>query len=242
VEINDPTNWRVIDPNPGVALADILPISQRALALLARSLSHTALQGEFIRLHGAVDILRALDYHYDNLFAIRTVLDKHVQTLEQLKAAAADVKPGERRILDRRLTAELMPNESDTGAFKSARYEAAAYLGRLGQSRYFATSSFVTTLIGPSTLSRIERLLVFRHKFTAHRSIDKPQGDSDELQTLHAMSLTDNGMIWHPLSTGRQAMAFQIRTEPSGVENFVPEEDHPTIMGEAYDVLSRVLS
>jgi hypothetical protein len=234
VEVNEPANWNVRDPCPGVDLALISPVSLRALALFARSLARQAVQGEFIRLYGVVDMLGALDYHYGNLTAIRTGLDKHVQ------AASADLKPGGHVTLDPQLTADLC-NDSDFRLFTNAKYEATAYLGRLGQVGYFAKSSFVTSRIGCIATLVLDRLVVFRHKFSAHRSIDKPSGESPELQTLQAMSLSNSGgVLLHPLSNGRKAVGFQIRTRAGG-QTFVPEEDHPRVMDEAYSVFSRVL-
>lgn len=242
MEMNDPANWRVADPSPSVALEHIVPLGQRAVALLARNLGHPVLQGEFVRLYGAVDMLGALDYHHDNLLAIRAAFDRHLDALERLRAPQRDVTPGEHRVLEPELAAELRPTDSDSRLFKNAQYEAAAYLCRLGQFYYFAKSAFMADVVAAGSITAIQRLIVFRHKFAAHRSIDKPQGDLDELQTLHAMSLALGGMVWHPLSNGRLAMSFQIRTESSGAENFVPEVDHPAVMGEAYELLSSVLA
>lgn len=69
------------------------------------------------------------------------------------------------------------------------RYEAVAYIGRLGQFFYFATSPFARTLLGVNPerlIPAVVRLVPLRHKYAAHRARDKPLKGTDEHNDLNA--------------------------------------------------------
>jgi hypothetical protein len=71
------------------------------------------------------------------------------------------------------------------------QHEAAAYLNRMGQFEKFVRSAFVKQVIPHANIPTISRLMVFRNKYAAHRSIDDPwKGDTPESQVSHARSLS----------------------------------------------------
>jgi hypothetical protein len=71
------------------------------------------------------------------------------------------------------------------------RHEAVAYLNRMGQFEKFARSAFAKQVIPQPNIPTISRLMVFRNKYTAHRSIDVPRPeDTSDSQVSHARSLS----------------------------------------------------
>lgn len=71
------------------------------------------------------------------------------------------------------------------------RYEAVAYLNRIGQFYYFVRSEFVKDLVSDalSAVPSLNRLIPFRHKYTAHRAMDAPRSDSDRIDIGNELSL-----------------------------------------------------
>lgn len=243
MELDDPTSWRADDPAPGVALNDISPLNIRAAALLARNMTHVRLGGNFMRVGGAVDIIDALQYHFDNMQDAFGKLDQRLRAVEDYHATLKDVKPGEQRSVDPEVLRAITPTANHQRWTTNAIHEVVAYINRVGQYYYFTKSSFVESALGGSQqqqLGTINRLKNFRHKFSAHRSIDKPTGESAEFQSLQALSLHgQGGLLWRPTPSGR-IFIFQIRVSRGRTEQFVPQEDHPEVMTEAYGILERL--
>jgi len=75
------------------------------------------------------------------------------------------------RIVDRKIRQDLHYEAPDE------RYEAVAYIGRVGQLYYFLQSKFIKGLAGEDFigLTWIDYLVHFRHKYSAHRDRDKPK-------------------------------------------------------------------
>ena len=72
-----------------------------------------------------------------------------------------------------------LPTPKHFEVLATLRHEAVAYVNRLGQLHFFAKSLGHHHLLPKTT-----ELLPFRHKHTAHRSIDQPQAESaDELRS-----------------------------------------------------------
>jgi len=223
--MNNSANWRVIDPDPARNLQDVHPVSVRARALLVRRLDHPAIRDDFLRVMGAIDMLGALDYHHSNLAKIEAALTDYFAELEGMRTGMA--------------ARGKTPEEATS--IEHGRYEAIAYVVTLGRFNYFARAVLSNLKIVPTPT--IDRLLVFRHKAAAHRSIDMPRGESPELQTLHALSLASaGGQLFAPSRDGRLALQYQIQRVPGEIENFVPSEDHGSVMNEAYEVLVSLLS
>ncbi len=151
------------------------------------------------------------------------------------------------------------------------RHEAVAYLNRLGQFWSFSNSRLVKDFCSSpeKALSTISKLIVFRNKHAAHRSIDSPRTeDTDGLQVMNAISLSElGGKLFHPkpehtpinitsepLNTdedfntlkrnfyGNYYFGFQIYdiTHSEHV-NFFLERDHDLIMPEAYSLINKLL-
>jgi len=146
-----------------------------------------------------------------------------------------------------------------TGALQSydtALHEAVAYVNRAGQFYYFATSKLVTERGERPPIPKFEALIPFRHKHTAHRSIDKPiSSDTRDLQAYQAISMNLDGRSFHPrdgatikatletalfpLRTGY--LVFQISLGEGNYYFLNIERDHEALMLEAYAVLEAVL-
>lgn len=149
------------------------------------------------------------------------------------------------------------------------RHEIVAYLNRLGQFWSFSKSDLVKEYC-PSTeetLPTISKLIVFKNKHSAHRSIDAPKAkDTDGLQVMNAISLSTLGpQIFHPkpghTSPDRSSentdidleelrcslyrneyLGFQIYdVKHSTHVQFFIERDHELIMREAYCLISNLL-
>jgi hypothetical protein len=122
-----------------------------------------------------------------------------------------------------------IPTESERVVLDALHHEAFAYLNRLGQFHTFAKAFSVEHL-----LPRATDLMLFRHKHTAHRSIDAPRREDDpNLQEAHAMAFG-----FHYISVGSFPV-FAIH-DHQRVEQFHMRDDHPIIMGQALDALQAV--
>jgi hypothetical protein len=81
-------------------------------------------------------------------------------------------------------------------------HEALAYLNRLGQFYYFATSALVSEAISNINIviPTISKFMVFRNKHTAHRSIDAPKkDDTEDLKIAHARAVSSiMGSLFSP--------------------------------------------
>jgi hypothetical protein len=146
-------------------------------------------------------------------------------------------------------------------------HEAVAYLNRLGQFYAFARSEFVRAAV-PNAMAMIPtvtRLIVFRNKIAAHRSLDAPRGETPGEQVRHAASMTPMaGRLFHPrpgakppdkpdanvlsiidyMNAYRQAgcLAYQIYDHGAAKHlDFCPELDHSLIGEECFLLLQAIL-
>ena len=71
--LNDRRSWYIPDPNEGIPLDAIEPLSSRAHSLIARSQS-PILHTHFMQIGGVVSILSGLTYHHDNFVSYQTKL------------------------------------------------------------------------------------------------------------------------------------------------------------------------
>ena len=225
--LNDVRSWWFRDPFSGIPLDDIYPLSARASSLLFRN-KDTApvLRTAFVHIHGAISVLKGLDHHQSHFVAL----------LDQLRAEAR---------MD--LTAPL-PFDPD-----ELLHEAVAYINRIGQLYYFFGSKLVRERLGNVSIAAVNDLMAFRHKHTAHRSIDKPRPeDTDDFQTMQAMSLGGlGGMFLMPKVAGQAHaleerwhkcyVGWQIQTT-DGVHMLVIERDHDGLMRQAYAVVQRLIA
>jgi hypothetical protein len=150
----------------------------------------------------------------------------------------------------------------------NVNHEAIAYINRLGQFYYFAQSEFVRTAISDfkTLIPTISKFIVFRHKNTAHRSIDTPKNESYDLKLAHARALSSMmGSLFSPKPNTpamklpevgvtveleqmqrelwtHNCRTFQTFDSAIGSHlNFTVEIEHPNIVNEAYSVVERVI-
>jgi hypothetical protein len=73
-------------------------------------------------------------------------------------------------------------------------HEAVAYVNRLGQFYYFGTSDNVISVFRDAgeIIPTFVKKNIFRRKYAAHRSMDRPQGESEHEKLYQAQSLS----IW----------------------------------------------
>ncbi len=231
--MNNIANWRVEDPAPNEPdLGKIVPLGTRAYALIARKKAHPILATDFIRVRGAAFIINGLDYH-------------HTQYMAQIGVLAS------------------APARSECAEGRNAlSHEAVAYFNRMGQFHTFAKSKFVKQRLGDITsiLPSMTRLLPFRFKHAAHRSIDDPRKeDTPELQVIQALAMSDlAGSLFTPRTKGQPPdplkdnlwkecfFQLQIRHVEKGGQNtminFTLETEHAQVVLEAYSVLDQLLA
>jgi hypothetical protein len=139
----------------------------------------------------------------------------------------------------------------------------------MGQFHSFAKSRFMRASIPDASerIPTINKLIVFRHKHTAHRSMDAPRdADTDELQWVHARSLStlggrlftpkpdtpvpppanvttvDDLEAWSRPRYGHAYVTFQIFDDTRReYVDFALERDHPRIIQEAYALIERLI-
>ena len=236
--INDIAGWQVIDECPETPLDMIVPISKRAACLIARIQTKTPLLNtNFLNIQGAVEMMQGLDYHHDNFMKLINRL------------------------------AEVDLDDEARGLKANLLHEVVAYLNRLGQFHYFIISTFVTGNCATAKFltPTIEKFVVFRMKHSAHRSIDKPHGESLHVQQTQAMSMLSIGPKIFETKPGQSCNLLEAKTTKDAIEhirnnwgkcywicqlitdgpkdfhNFSIEREHPTIMQEAYAILEQVL-
>lgn len=230
----EPRNWRLEDPCPGLPLANINPPSSRAWAALIRSRDKDVVRRSFLGIVGAIDMMRGLEYHSGNFCRIIN----EIALLSLLDAVS----------LEKKLT---------------LIHEGVAYLNRLGQFYYFASSRLVRGIVSDwnSIIPMIVKLKRFRDKHSAHRSIDKPKpGDKAHVQEVHAWVFSSLGgglfspkpgkaRVWSPSDFMNQYkmwtesyFCFQLIGDGEhDTLNLCIERDHPVIISEAYELISAVL-
>lgn len=80
----------------------------------------------------------------------------------------------------------------------------------------------------------IKKLSIFRNKYTAHRSLDKPRREDDGREMYHEVNFGQASLY-----SAEGNMLFQICTA-EGAFNFDPEQEHQVIMEEAYRVIEKL--
>jgi hypothetical protein len=203
------------DPFATLPLAEIYPISTRARSWLARAsrlkeFSHAL----SVQIAGGVFMLSALDYHHCQFTVRVNQLAPYYErmnaflgrTAHQLQASAAS-RP--------------ITTETERGHLDALDHEAVAYINRLGQFFYFAKSIKLEVL-----LPRARELQAFRHKHTAHRSVDNPRDESPEAREMQAMAFN-----FSRITTGSFPV-YEINDKDQHV-TFHMRDAHPFIMNEA---------
>ncbi len=160
----------------------------------------------------------------------------------------------------------VVPTQQTAGEL---RHEAVAYLNRLGQFWSFSKSDIVKKHCPNSddVLPTFSKLIVFRNKHTAHRSIDDPRnGDTEGLQKMNAISLSIMGPQFFSPKPGcaptvistintdqeldelrcslyrNEYWGFQIYDVKNSTHvNIYLERDHDLLMQEAYNLIGILL-
>ena len=225
-------NWNVLDRNSNIELDEILPLSERASSLVARSVDAPILQVGLPNVLGAVEMMRALDYHYANFMA-------HFQQLGATDAA-----------------------------YDCLDHEAVAYINHVGQFCSFSKSTLVQRYIKSAAayVPKINELMVFRNKHTAHRAIDVPYKDdtADFLKYYGGSMGLFSGRVWQQRdghSAGwlaewlhahqnvttqaeldrEHAKRCYLIYQTAGVNGpvyFCMEQDHESIIKQAFELIS----
>jgi hypothetical protein len=217
----DSEKWNIQDLHPGIPLSQISSFGERARSLFARSYrSSSAANENLIVLNGAIDMLVELEYHFD-LF---TQSEHQIPAIDQYDPSVPD--PDRRRHVE------------------AARFEVIAYLSAVGRFHYFIKSKFFTNFISNVVFESVERLIVFRHKYTAHRSFDLPRNDENPEESLmQARSLSSlMGEFSRTDINGNRAISYQIYSSKTAHVIFTPSVDHLVIISEAYTLIERLLS
>lgn len=211
--------FNFIDPFPHIPLDDILPVSTRAESWLARaSKANQFSEGEPAQILGAVQTLCGLDYHHDQFIHYLGRLATYLKRKKAFMDGLKDIPSGSK-------VSPPFPTSTERAHLTAFRHEAIAYLNRLGQFYYFAKSKKLDHI-----LVRSNELLVFRHKHTAHRSIDQPKGEPLTLREMHAMAFDFH--VWNADSFP----VFQINDGEQHIF-FHMKNDHPLIMEEVFRLL-----
>ena len=205
------------DPKPGKRLAEISPASLRARCWLARVNQEGLIpDNRIIQVCGGVLILEALDYHYDQF---ETRVRKLAAYFEAPIFGLPNEKPAS--FYD-------LPTPAERKNLAALDHEAVAYLNRLGQFWYFAKAMKVKNLV-----PKVTELISFRHKHTAHRSIDMPKGESQAEMEAHAMTFG-----FYRMSINRYPI-YQLLDGGNHL-NFNMREDHAVLMNEGLSALRSI--
>ncbi|TRW89741.1 hypothetical protein [Candidatus Methylobacter oryzae] len=145
-------------------------------------------------------------------------------------------------------------NAQPRGCIEDLQHEAVAWVNRIGQFYYFSQSRFVNEHLPNIQTPRIDKILPFRMKHTAHRSIDSPKKeDSSYLQEFQALAFERHSRtLWVPrpslsidnIETATHLthfLAFQIPLSDGSYAEFALERDHPELIMEGYEILRNLL-
>ena len=217
--------FNFIDLHPEHQLNQIHPVSERAISWLARASRTSGFPHErSVQIAGAVNMLGGLDYHHGNFI-------RHVEQLESYFKRLDDIlKYSKER--DGESNAPLYwITDSERMMCEGFDREAFAYISRLGQFHAFAKALGLESLV-----PRMSELMLFRHKHTAHRSIDTPR--KEDIPAV---------MAWQAMAFGFGQMfgcdyfpMFQIHDHHGVYVHFHMRDDHPIIMQQALDLLQRI--
>ena len=166
-------------------------------------------------------MLSGLDYHHSRFMAGVAQLAPYYQRMSALMKRAADQSQGGTVSLP-------ISTNCEVSYLDACEHEAIAYLNRLGQFWYFARAMKLQAL-----LPRAGRLLPFRHRHGAHRSIDMPGHEAPESREFDAMAFN------FVRSTQDSFPVFHIDGNEGHV-TFRMCDDHPVIMDEAMQLFQRI--
>lgn len=160
---------------------------------------------------GAKDIIDGLKYHFENFKRLSSTIKCH---------------PG--------FTFEYKEE------INKMNHETTAYLNRLGQFYYFATSETIKAKIKEPEkfMSTIVHFLPFRHKQTAHRAIDVPE-EEDLGQNREWMNQV-NRLFSDQCMFADDRLIFQLTLGEGEPLNLDLLKEHEKIIQEAESLLSKL--
>ena len=202
------------DPNPGIALSSIEPSGSRVQSWIARAIQRPDFPFEReVQIRGAIDIVTGLEYHHTRFTSQLALLEDWTSSI----ASSQD---------DSSLPTPFTHAQAEI--LSTLQHEAVAYVNRIGQLHFFARSLQRSALLLKATT-----LLPFRHKYTAHRSIDEPRSESASELMSQAMAFG----FGHTFIGGR--LVFQILSDGSR-QTLSIQEDHPSVVREAVAVFESI--
>lgn len=213
-------NFSLLDPCPGIRLAEIRAPLSRAQAWVSRTQRDPTFDDSLsVQIIGALHILEGMDYHFQAYMAHVHAGEGYIQRRHHFFDHIAPQQVA--------IDGRDIPRRSNQEAFhlNALHHEAVAYLNRMGQFFFFARQ-----LGKLSQIPRLCELMPFRNKYTAHRSIDEKRGEGAGVQEHQAMAFHFN------LYTLKGVIRFQIPVDGGHLE-FCPPEDHPVLITQAVDLL-----
>lgn len=205
--------FNVVDPRPGEPLNDITPISVRARSWLAK-VNQSIPENDTVKILGTINILEGLDYHNRRFMEFVDLLIPYFSENEKL----------------REINQHVFPTPEQSEYMEGLVHETIAYFNRLGQFHTFARAVCMSS---DSHLPKMNELMVFRNKHTAHRSIDYPRNETEDEKQNQAMAFG-----FYRLMQG-DFPVYQILSEGKH-HTFDMRQDHPTVMQEAIDILFKL--
>jgi len=167
-----------------------------------------------VQISGAIGLVRGLEYHHRNFMERVALLAPFLARITQPPSANP--------------TIERIPNSAEFEIIGELDHEAVAYLNRVGQLYFFAKSLGLVDL-----LPEASALIPFRHKHTAHRSVDEPRKESAEELQQQAMAFG----FGHRLDGGFPN--FWIANDGKWI-TFVIKDSHPKLLQQAVTLFEAI--
>lgn len=206
-------SWNYDDPHPGLPLNKIFPLSRRAESLYARNKANQEIEDGFLNISGAIKMMDGMEHHIENFRLYHSQLYK-----------GKDIRK------------KIIAHEFEKNHLNKIKHEIVAYINRVGQFYHFIDSKFVKHRVPHihELTPTIKKLSIFRNKYTAHRSLDKPRKEDGGREMYHEVSFGQGSTY-----NAEGNMIFQICTAENALR-FDPEREHQLIMEEAYCVIERL--
>jgi hypothetical protein len=217
--LNDRRSWYIADPNEGIPLDAIEPLSSRAYSLITRSQS-PILHAHFMQIGGVVSILSGLTYHHDNFVSYQTKLERkfHNEYAPLRHEAVAWVnRVGQlhyfviSNLVKSRLGSVSVPTIESVMPFRNK------HVAHRSVDAPMPEDSIAAQVMHAMSLSDIGGMLWTPKPGAAPADI----ASGPPVDTHYA--------------------SFQIRGKGNNVYDLSVERDHPGVLREGYDVLSQLL-
>ena len=208
--------FHIEDLHPNVAIGDIEPMQDRIRSLVARRSPLETNLDDNVRIAGSLRIVEGLSYHFNRYEQLTSGLNDY---LERHRTYAAQLQAGANQS---EVAHPALASKEEALLLGHLHHESMAYFNRLGQFYYFA-KAFGST----DPMPRISELVWFRHKHSAHRSIDQPRDEAVHERRLQAISVG----LTHTLSNGVPVIHLNLADT---FLRFTFQEDHPVVLNEIF--------